>query len=431
MALGTRVMMGIPTTRAARRSTDWIDCMAGLHMPLGSSFGRVWVHDLPIAEARNRLCEQALASGAEYLFMLSDDVLPPANALLLLLDKIGTLQATEDGHLARASMITGVYWTKTYPAEPYLWRGLLKGSYRDWTAGEFFPVDFAGCDCLLIETAMLRELPRPWFSTDWTFEPGQPVSSIATEDFYFYSLARKHGYRLFADTSIQCYHEDRATGAHYGLTADMRQASGLPLTPPSDTETWVADLGAGVYTPAFGDGARIVRFDGREDARPHVRCDLRRIPEVWHGHFDTVYSGHVLEHFGRREAGPLVAHWTRLLKPGGELLISVPNLEVAARTILDHAAGGTGLQDRQGYDMAMLYGDQRGYETAYHRSGYVARSLRALLETTPGLSDVTVEEIDDGNSLLGRARFAGLPAPVALSDWWDEIRERERSECDA
>jgi len=74
----------------------------------------------------------------------------------------GELKWVADGRAqARASMITGVYWTKTYPPEPYLFNGLLKGTYRDWVAGEFFDIDIAGCDCLLIETAMLKAIPFP------------------------------------------------------------------------------------------------------------------------------------------------------------------------------------------------------------------------------------------------------------------------------
>ena len=133
--LGTRVLLAIPTTSAARRSTSWISAMHGLQMPLGSSLGLVWIEDEAIADARNQLCQRAIDDNCQYIFFLSDDVLAPSNALLMLLNKIDRKYKGE-----LCSMVTGVYWTKTYPPEPYLFNNMLEGTYKDWQAGEFFQV---------------------------------------------------------------------------------------------------------------------------------------------------------------------------------------------------------------------------------------------------------------------------------------------------
>lgn len=419
--LGVRVMLGIPTTAAARMSPLWIDAMAGLQMPLGSSFGRNWTVDQPIAQARQSLAEAAVAGGADYLVFLGDDVLPPSNMIMMMLDKIGREFPVGDGRMARASMITGVYWTKGYPSEPYLWNlPLMSGSYQAWQVGEFFPIDLAGCDCLMVETAMLKALPRPWFSTEWVCEPGQSVSPIATEDFYFYTLARRHGFRLFADTGIQCWHEDRGTGQCYMLTTDMRQAGGVPEG--GDDVLLVAELGSGTDSPAWGPNCTVVRFDARPDVKPDVRCDLRHIPEAQFGRYDVVHARHILEHFGRREAAGLVAHWTRLLKPGGQFVVRVPNIAFAMKRIMaslepDGAAPDT-------YDWSQLYGGQH-YDLDFHKSGYTARSLRGLLTLTPGLTEIEVIEEQDGLNLKATARLRAAPEPAAIADWWDEIAVRE------
>ena len=413
--LGARVLLGIPTLRSARRSVAWIDSMANLQMPLGSSLGRYWIEDETIAAARNALCEKAIAEGIDYVVFLGDDVLPPPNMLLLMLERIGREFPVEGGQVAKADLITGVYWTKTYPSEPYLWNGLLKGSYRDWTAGEFVPVDLAGCDALMIDTRILRETPRPWFSTEWVWEEGQKPSSIATEDFYFFTKARMWaGARLFVDTSIQCLHEDRATGHFFGLRADMPQAGGVPEC--GESELLVAEVGAGTDSPSFGPNAKVVRFDARDDVRPDVRCDVRGLPEEHFGKYDLVHTRHVLEHFGRAEAPGLLRHWAKLLKVGGKIVIRVPNLEHAMRRILD------GTPDN--YHWAQLYGGQM-YELDYHKNGFTARKLRGLLSTHPCLGDVEVAEEDDGQNLCGTARLVRADEPEALTKMWDEIARRE------
>lgn len=413
--LGTRLLLGIPTLSTARRSVSWIDALAGLQMPLGSSMARYWVQDRPIAEARNALCQAALDNDVEYLVMLGDDVLPPPNMLLMMLDKIGRSYPVGNGQTARASMITGVYWTKCFPPEPYLWQGLVSGSYRDWTAGEFFPLDLAGCDALMIETAMLRQMPQPWFSTDWVWEPSQPKPSpIATEDFYFFSKARKQGFRLFADTAIQCWHEDRATGVQFGLTPNMPQAGGVPEGRDGEL---IAELGAGFDLPTYAQGAKVVRFDADPKVGAEVRCDLRRLPESHYGQYDRAHARHVLEHFVREEAPEVVREWARLLKPGGELVIRVPNVEDAMRRILD--------DQPTTYAWQQLYGAQAS-PWDLHYNGFTRRKLAALLSTCPLLEDVQVETEDGAMNLKATAkRSAAEDRPEDLLSMWREIEARE------
>ena len=404
--LGTRVLLAIPTTSAARRSTSWISAMHGLQMPLGSSLGLVWIEDEAIADARNQLCQRAIDDNCQYIFFLSDDVLAPSNALLMLLNKIDRKYKGE-----LCSMVTGVYWTKTYPPEPYLFNNMLEGTYKDWQAGEFFQVDLAGCDCLLISTDMLRSMPQPWFSTDWLWNKDQHrPSSIATEDFYFYTKARKYGHRLWADTSIQCLHEDRFTGTQFGLLDGMPQA-GNPLP---ELEQYngklIADLGAGCTTTPwlYGRDTKIVRFDVQSSVRPDVRCDLRSIPDQYFNQFDVIYASHVLEHFARNEPQEIVRHWCQLLKVGGKLEIHVPNLSAAFRVLSNEQSEG----EARKYAWQQIYGAVGNNDQPWeHKNGFTRRKLESLLLTVPELTNVEVAEQtfhnkDDDTNLKATAVLA-------------------------
>ena len=210
MNIAPLIAVGIPTW--GRVSVKWAQALSHLGFPLGSSKADIFIENEKIGAARNQIVKKALEINSQYVFFLGDDVHIPPNTIVQLLSR-------------DVDMVTGVYWTKGYPTRPYLWRGLQKGEYLDWTAGEFFKVDFSGVDCTLIKTDVFKNIPYPWFSTDWVWNEDQEVpSEIATEDFYFYLKAKKAGYDLWADTSIQCAHEDRDSGMMFTLTMDMPQA---------------------------------------------------------------------------------------------------------------------------------------------------------------------------------------------------------------
>ncbi len=432
MKIGHKLVVGIPTLSTSRRSTLWIDGLTSIELPLGSSMGRIWKEDLPIADARNQICEEALEVGADYIFFLSDDVVVPPNGVMKLLSHINRPYPV-DGKETVCKMVTGVYWTKGYPSDPYIWKGLLEGPFKDWKLGEFFPIDMAGCDCLLIHTDVLKAVSRPWFSTDYVWrEEQQRPSTINTEDFYFYIKARREGFRLFCDTDVQCLHEDRVTGACFGLTTEHPQLGGLEVTADKD-EVLVAELGAGNHAPPYGTKTKVVRFDMRQEVRPDVLCDIANLPEEYFGKFDLVSANHVLEHFRRGEVVKLIRHWAKLLKVGGTLRVAVPNIEYAMRNLvqlIDHPE----LRQKvpaadQNYLWSMIYGDQGESGPPWeHRAGFTPRTLENLLRSHPCLADVQViSDPAEGcqHNIIGTAKLVREDKPESLVTWWNEIKQRE------
>ena len=159
------IALAIPTW--GKVSINWARAYRHISGPLGAnSVELAPVVGKPIAEARNELMANAIGNDCDYIFFIGDDTLPPADSLIKL------LQRTWDNPAVQ--MVTGMYWTKQWPTQPYIWRGVQRGPYMDWKYGEFFEVDFAGCDCLLIKlTPEIRALGPEWFSTNWVWEDGQ------------------------------------------------------------------------------------------------------------------------------------------------------------------------------------------------------------------------------------------------------------------
>jgi len=417
------IALALPTW--GKVSVSWAQAFRRLGGPLGSNMVELApVVGKPIAEARNELMQGAVENRCEFLFFLGDDVLPQADAIMRLLQR---MWENPDTHL-----VTGMYWTKQWPTQPYIWRGIQRGPYLDWKHGEYLEVDYAGCDCLLVRLSPeMKALGPEWFATDWTWGEDEAPSLLATEDFYFYTKARKAGMKLWCDTAVQCIHEDRQTGMQFALTTDMPQFTGTqdPELPDAETDAAplvkLADIGAGFDGPYFGrpDRVKVVRFDGNEKTLPDYRCDIRRLP-VEDQSFDVVHSRHVLEHFGRAETVKVLAEWTRILRVGGEFRISVPNVLSAMQKIVLMEEG---LLPPDRYPFWQLYGRQDD-ERDLHRNGFTPKRLRLLLERLGIFEDieVTVDGGEDGQlNVFGKARKARHQPPNALLPDWDVIETAE------
>ena len=413
------IAVGIPSW--GKVSLTWARAYRHLGGPLGSTTVELEpVIGRPIAEARNTLMTQAIEAGAEFLYMHGDDVLAPGNMLSAMITRMRNHPDID--------LLTGVYWTREWPTSPYLWRGMQRGPFLDWKHGELLQVDYAGCDALMIRlTDRIKALGPEWFSTTWVWEPEQQgPSALATEDFYFYTRCRNAGIMLWADTALQCIHEDRNSGAQFGLTAEMPQAGGvLPALPePADGKlVTIADIGCGLDTPFWGDAehVKVVRIDLNEAVRPDLRADLRDIP-VPDGTFDVVHSRHALEHFGRAELVPVLTEWVRLLRVGGELRLNVPNARKAMEWLLKMDDGEA---EPNPYPSWQLYGRQDD-DRDLHRNWFTPRRMRLLLEMPQlGLGQIEISEADDGHNIQAIARKQSTPARFALTPAWDEIAARE------
>ncbi len=100
---------------------------------------------------------------------------------------------------------------------------------------------------------------------------------------------------------------------------------------------------------------------------------------------DLIYASHVIEYFDINEVKEVLREWRRVLKPGGELRVAVPDFE--AMNILYHN-GKVKLKDIIG----PLYGRMpMGGKMIYHKTTYDYESLYLLLY---GLAYNEIERYD-------------------------------------
>lgn len=111
---------------------------------------------------------------------------------------------------------------------------------------------------------------------------------------------------------------------------------------------------------------------------PDVIADVTQTLPFPDEHADEVHAYHVLEHLDRWRVEACLKEWTRVLKPGGRLILELPCLDKVLAIFQSHISAGKPVPAR--LTMWALYGDP-GYENLAmtHRWCYSVAELRDLL----------------------------------------------------
>jgi hypothetical protein len=163
-----RLLVGIPTTGLVR--IEWHAAFMSLVTPV--NWSRVTMTQylntfIPlryqVADAQNLIVKQAVERDFEWLLLYEHDVLPPPDALMRL-NRYMTQEKTP--------VVSGLYYTRSMPADPLVFRGRGTGAFVDWKMGEPVWCDGAPTGFLLIHCAILRAM--------WAESAEYPVGSEIT-----------------------------------------------------------------------------------------------------------------------------------------------------------------------------------------------------------------------------------------------------------
>lgn len=110
--------------------------------------------------------------------------------------------------------------------------------------------------------------------------------------------------------------------------------------------------------------------DERKGNQPDVNCDVRDLHEHFEdGVADEILAVHILEHFYPWEVHNALQEWKRVLKPGGKIIIEVPDIMKAIFHLLSSP-------ENPQLSMWALYGNPGELDPLMcHKWGYTAQSL--------------------------------------------------------
>lgn len=177
-----------------------------LAFPPNNGVVRILAQGLEVGDAYSTAIEQVLAhpelGSWEYILTLEHDNMPPADGVFKLL-------AQMEAH-PELACVGGLYFTKGEAGVAQIW-----GDPRDPVvnfrpqvpvAGQLVECCGTGMGFNLFRLAMFKDarLRKPWFKT------AKGIEGCATQDLYFWSDARKHGYRCAIDCDVRVGHYDAA-----------------------------------------------------------------------------------------------------------------------------------------------------------------------------------------------------------------------------
>lgn len=142
-----------------------------------------------------------------------------------------------------------------------------------------------------------------------------------------------------------------------------------------------------------------VRLDIDPKVRPDILGDASDLSKIADGSFDAIYSSHNLEHLEGFAVPGALKEMHRVLKRGGFVIITLPNLERIAQLILENKMTQTLYTSPAGpiNTLDMLFGHQKaiekGNEFMAHRTGFTSAHLQDLLHQA-GFSEIRIRKGD-------------------------------------
>lgn len=163
-----RLAVGTPVTGLVR--IEWVLARYGQLIPTNWSMVDLmqWIPTIAplryvVSDAQNMIVKSVIEKEVEWLFLVEQDNILPPNTFWRL---------NEYMRKGNTPVVSGLYFTKSNPPEPLLYRGIGNSYYEKWKMGDKVWVDGVPTGCLLIHASILKKM--------WDDSPEYRVGSELT-----------------------------------------------------------------------------------------------------------------------------------------------------------------------------------------------------------------------------------------------------------
>jgi hypothetical protein len=161
-----RLLIGVPMTGLLR--AEWVVARYNQPIPTNWSQTERVVH-LPnyspvnylVADARNSIVKFFIENDYEWLLFIDHDTIIPPNLYVKLNEYMRSREVP---------IVSGIYFTRSVPSEPLIYRGRGTSYYADWKFGDKVWVDGLPMGCTLLHHSILKAL---WYESPEYFYEDQ------------------------------------------------------------------------------------------------------------------------------------------------------------------------------------------------------------------------------------------------------------------
>jgi hypothetical protein len=155
-AVSQRLIVGTALTGLVRG--EWVQARFGQVIPTNWSWVQMWQFMAPgsfmpvgyqVDDAQNLICAQAIQGDYEWLLLYEHDMLPRPDALV----RLAEYMKRKD-----TPVISGLYFTRSIPSEPLIYRGRGTLAFEDFDIGDFVCADGVPTGFLLVHMSIIRAM---------------------------------------------------------------------------------------------------------------------------------------------------------------------------------------------------------------------------------------------------------------------------------
>ena len=164
----SRLLIGTPTTGTVR--IEWVMARYGQVIPTNWSVADAlqWIPshaplNYLVADAQNLIVKSCIEQGFEWLFLVEQDNVLPADAFI----RLNQYMISK-----KVPVVSGLYFTKSEPPEPMIYRKSGWGYYNNWKMGDQVWCSGVPTGTLLIHASILKAM--------WDESPEYNVGGVIT-----------------------------------------------------------------------------------------------------------------------------------------------------------------------------------------------------------------------------------------------------------